>query len=460
MGVVLAKIQEGKLRFSFWRKPLLILVVAAMVMVAGVMVAAYLAQRRLGAEIIRISRAGEPASFTDLRPNRTQPAGEDAGGCYVEVLRQIHPAELARLIQVNVFYRMNLVSMPTSQFPNDMRDKVRQILTNARPILARIDEGAGLELSNFDIGITRGNQVCKARLDSVQGIAFLLSLRTLDSILRRDSNEATESIVSTLKLMRVFDVHPTMLVEGRKMLCVRLVCSDIQFLLMYCRPSQDQLKKLQSLLEETFQSDAMEKTFLAERVYQLEIARNVIPEDVVKKYLTAGAPNMPERLVVPGLSWHRMQVFDGSLRYLREMAWLITVARQPWPEPLDEITDANKSPSGRPSQIISSVIPFSRLTADTLAMVQCTTAAVAIERYRGQKGSIPGSLDDILPLYIESIPLDPFTGKPLLYNADVQSYTIYSTGANRADDGGAVVPGPNEPAMLDTGIRIKRVAAR
>ncbi len=442
-GFVWTKMRGEKLRFSLLRKALLFLVVAAMVMVAGVMVAAWLAQRRLGAEIVRINKTGQPTSFTDLRPNQPQPAGKDAAVFYVDVFRQINPAELAKLIQVNVFYRMNLVSMPANQFPNDMRDRVRQILTNAGPILTKVDEGAALELSNFDIGITRGNKVCKTRLDSVQGIAFLLSLQTLDSILRRDSIEATESIVSTLKLMRVFDVHPTMLVEGRKMLLIRLVCSDIQFLLVYCRPSQDQLGKLQSLLEESFQSSAMEKTLLAERVYQLEVARNIIPEGIVKKYLAPASPNMPERLALPGLSWHRLQVFDGSLEYLREMDWLISAAHRPWP------------------RLVSSVAPFSRLTADTLAMVRCTTAAVAMERYRGQKGTIPGSLDDIQPQYIESVPLDPFTGKPLLYNADIQqSYTIYSTGANRIDDGGIIAPGPNEPAALDTGIRIRRVAVK
>jgi hypothetical protein len=335
---------------------------------------------------------------------------------------------------------------------------VEKTLTKTEPVFANLDKGAELELSGFDIGIIHGNQACRARLDSVQGIVFLSSLRTLHLILADDSEGAVKSIISTLKLMRVFDVHPTMLVQGRKIICVRLVCSDIQLLLVRCRPSEDQLKKLQSLLEEAFHSDSLEKTLLAERVYQLEVARNLIPENIASRYLTANAPYLPERLALPEFTWHRMRISAGSLRYLRDMAWFITAARQPWPVPLDEIMDANKTPSGRPSKLLSAVASLTRLTAETFAAIRCTTTAVAIERCRRQHGGLPDSLDVITPQYVASIPLDPFTGKPLLYGRDDDSYTVYSTGINRADDGGAVAPKPNELVILDAGVRIRRAA--
>lgn len=103
---------------------------------------------------------------------------------------------------------------------------------------------------------------------------------------------------------------------------------------------------------------------------------------------------------------------------------------------------------------------LSRLTAETLAIVRCTTSAIAIERYRLQNGRPPDGLADICPTYIKSIPPDPFTGQTLLYIRDDQSYTVYSTGFNRADDGGIITAKAGEPAILDTGIRIRRVTAQ
>ena len=259
----MAEIRENKKRLPLWRRVLLCFVIVAMVMVAGVMTAAYVAEKRLGREVIRISKAGEPVVFSDLyvssRPGEEPLEGnaKDAGSCYAEAVKRINPGEIADLMKVNIFYRMNMVSLPVNRFPVDLRETVEKNLTKSEPILANVDKGTELALSDFDIGITHGHKFCRARLDSVQGAVFLSSLRTLHLILAADGEGAAKSIISTLKLVRVFDVSPTMLVQTRKMVCVRLVCSDIQMLLVYTHPSEDQLKTLQSLLDwRSFRSDS------------------------------------------------------------------------------------------------------------------------------------------------------------------------------------------------------------
>ncbi|MHC4721612.1 MAG: hypothetical protein ACYS6I_02765, partial [Planctomycetota bacterium] len=62
---------------------------------------------------------------------------------------------------------------------------------------------------------------------------------------------------------------------------------------------------------------------------------------------------------------------------------------------------------------------------------------------------------DLAPTYIDPIPLDTFTGRQLLYSYDEESFTIYSTGANRADDGGSIRPKEGEKLPLDRGLRIR-----
>jgi len=176
----------------------------------------------------------------------------------------------------------------------------------------------------------QGSQVCKMRLDSAQGVIFLVSLRTLDLILAGDGNAAADSIMSTLKLSRVFDTHPTMLVQGRKMICIRLALSDIQILLARCRPSEDRLNRLQSLVDETFSSDSLKKSLLAERVYQLEVARNLIPRHIASQYLEANIYNMPERLAIPIYMASYARIFclcEIPGRYGRTHK----VSSRPWP---------------------------------------------------------------------------------------------------------------------------------
>jgi hypothetical protein len=448
--------RENKQPLPLWRRISLALVFAAMAGVLGLLLTAYIAEMRFCGEIRKISRAGEPTKFPDLFADRTgTQTGEDANGYYVDAIRQFRPADVTNLMQVNLFYRTNMASLPAGQFPGDLREKVSDTLNKAKPVFVNLDKGAQLTLSEFDIGVTLGSQVCKARLDSAQGAVFLSSLRTLDLILADKGDVTADSIITTLRLTRVFDDYPTMLVQGRKLTSVGITCGDIQLLLTRCTVSQDQLSRLQPLLEETLASDSFKKSLEAERVYQLEIARNIIPKGMASKYLMADAPPLPERLAAPPFTWHRMRMFFASAKYLRDMAVLVKVSGQPWPQPLDELNALKSKSPAKSSGLVPSASVLSRLTAETLAIVRCTDTAIAIERYRLQNGRIPDGLSEICPDYIKSIPSDPFTGKSLLYTNDGQSYTVYSAGANHADDGGMITAKTGEQAALDTGLRVR-----
>jgi len=455
------KQRDNKQPLPLWRRIALALVIAAMAGVLGLMLMAYIAEIQFCGEIRKISKAGEPTKFPDLLAGQTgTQTGEDANGYYVGAIRQFRPADVTNLMQVNLFYRTNMASLPAGQFPGDLREKVADNITKAKPIFDNLDKGAQLTLPDFDIGVTLGSQVCKTRLDSVQCAVFLSSLRTLDLILADKGDAAADSIISTLQFTRVFDTCPTMSVHGRKLTCVGLTCGDIQLLLAKCPPSENQLSRLQMLLEKTFPSDSLKRALEGERVYQLEIARNLIPRSIASKYLMADTPPLPERLAAPPFTWHRMRMFSMSAKYLRDMAWLIKISTQPWPGPLDELNAVKPKSPAKPAGLIPAVYVLSRLTADTLAVVRCTTSAIAIERYRLQNGHLPDALADICPTYIKSIPPDPFTGKTLFYIRDDQSYVVYSTGANCADDGGIITGKAGEQAALDTGIRIRHASPK
>jgi hypothetical protein len=71
-----------------------------------------------------------------------------------------------------------------------------------------------------------------------------------------------------------------------------------------------------------------------------------------------------------------------------------------------------------------------------LGRLRDTELAAAVELYRLDHDAAPRSLDQLVPKYIESIPIDPFTGKPMRYRplADEGGGAIYSLGPDREDD--------------------------
>ena len=65
-------------------------------------------------------------------------------------------------------------------------------------------------------------------------------------------------------------------------------------------------------------------------------------------------------------------------------------------------------------------------------------SALAIRLYEVDNGSRPETLDDLVPDYVATVPLDPFSDSddPLRYVPVADPAILYSVGLNGVDDGG------------------------
>lgn len=82
--------------------------------------------------------------------------------------------------------------------------------------------------------------------------------------------------------------------------------------------------------------------------------------------------------------------------------------------------------------------------------------ALALQAYRLDTGSYPGSLSDLVPHYLPNVPDDPFAAPntPLCYKNNGDSYLLYSVGPDGADNGGHPIlggrPGQMPPISLES----------
>jgi hypothetical protein len=72
------------------------------------------------------------------------------------------------------------------------------------------------------------------------------------------------------------------------------------------------------------------------------------------------------------------------------------------------------------------VIAHERLLAIELALL-C---------YESEQGRAPTDLEQLVPKYIQRVPSDPFTGRPLIYRPQGTNWLVYSVGEDGIDDGG------------------------
>src|SRR5947209_7864913 len=62
--------------------------------------------------------------------------------------------------------------------------------------------------------------------------------------------------------------------------------------------------------------------------------------------------------------------------------------------------------------------------------------AFALAAYHADLGRYPEKLAELAPKYIDQIPDDLFSGRPLICRLEGDGYLLYSVGVNGIDDGG------------------------
>jgi hypothetical protein len=180
------------------------------------------------------------------------------------------------------------------------------------------------------------------------------------------------------------------------------------------------------------------------RMAQYDIAKlqSIVPRD-------EGEESEPKQSVQPGLGWHLIGFFERDYRfYLRAMETNIAVAKLSPPDSLratNEI-DAINAKAKNGYYILSSLLlpgagklPFR--DADASARSRITLVAIAVERFRHSHGDkLPESLQELVPNFLGSVPLDSFDGKPIRYRKLLRGYVVYSVGRDGTDDDGKEQP--------------------
>ncbi|MDF1497903.1 MAG: hypothetical protein P1P85_00905 [Patescibacteria group bacterium] len=84
------------------------------------------------------------------------------------------------------------------------------------------------------------------------------------------------------------------------------------------------------------------------------------------------------------------------------------------------------------------------------SLVSATQALIAIKAYKNDNGDYPNSLEQLVPDYLSSVPLDYFDGNLLRYSKE--NKILYSIGKDLKDDGGST--GDNWKKMTDPTFKI------
>ncbi|MDY7011381.1 MAG: hypothetical protein SVV80_11625 [Planctomycetota bacterium] len=417
----------------------------------------YVTARSLRNEINSISAAGAPLTFRELADTVDKvDEAKDAGPYYAAALALLRRANQNERDEVQK--KLNKVVEKASPVPPELLADAQRLNIDNRLTLEMLDRGSAMSGCNYDIGIEYGISVCLPRLDSAKKTARIVSLRTKLLALQGQGDKAVDSAISSLRMLRMFDRQPVMVCCLVKIACMSLFSSDVPVILEFGRPSAESLGRLQDALEEAEESINLKRMWIAERVYSMEIMRNLISGGRKLEASGEGSLPMPERWPSRLASPFARTM---ATRMLRVHARFITAAGKDWPEVLDAIRAiaAQQSPSAFDTfgQILTPAFERTAvILGRTLATVRSARLAIMIERYRHARGKLPQSLAEIETETAQKSPLDPFTGKILIYRKTDDGYKVFSLGDDRKENTHEEL---NRGDVADWGVHIRLLPA-
>jgi hypothetical protein len=385
----------------------------------------YIEARRLRAAIDAIEARGEPT-----RRSTALPSGDAA--------RSERYYRAAAALSWRFFDDLPTglgAPEPSGQWSLDLAEKLRDFLGDYRMAIQLLHWAAPLPYERPDPAGYLGGDLMMA--------IYLGYFQAIERALHNDAEGAAAALYATIRAGRYFDGDPG------QYLYSSWSAAAVASVLERTRPTQPSLGLVAQALTEADRDDILRAQFLFLRVELLR-RRPANPWFIGPQARPIFAINRP-------LLTHRV------VRRLGTLERLLEAASAPWPDRIDAIvaTDtgallgfvfgSGEVDRGRFEQDVRNAIR-------ALAVNRAMRVAVAVEHYRRDRGEqMPPHVQALVPAYLDSVPIDPFTGKPLRFVKEADGYVAYSLGSNRQDDGGDVVVQwkDGDRSAPDPGIRVR-----
>ncbi len=421
---------------SRWRKRLAV-GVSLLLLLAGGYVYWFLSwsARELREATAEADRLDPGWHWDELEARRAAVADDDNSARCVLCAQGLLPGSLpdwvAYLAAAGQYPEDDLLDLPPAKpLAKREADGLKAELAPARPALAEARKLKDLPHGRYPVVLDHAG--LRFSVTHVRAAERIVTLLTYDELLREraaDGDGALESCRAILNVARSFGDEPDLLAQRARLNMRMSACRRLERTLAQCEPSEAGLAAVQDLLED----EETQPLFLtAARAFRCEMEGLLSPS---RPDLVRG--NYYGRVAVRAAAY-------GRPAALRMTTRLVEIAKLPVEEQREELARRGLP---RPEEITVAARPLypriRKVAADlpeqqarSQAELRCGIAGIAAERYRKAHGRWPASLEDLVPAYLRSVPLDPFRKGPLRYRRLADGVVIDCRGPDGVDNGG------------------------
>lgn len=124
---------------------------------------------------------------------------------------------------------------------------------------------------------------------------------------------------------------------------------------------------------------------------------------------------------------------DGLLAWGEQPTW----SRGAYQNPVEALdTPLSRARHHLASMIMPTFEHTVRQDEQTAFVRDATLVIIAITLFERREGRLPSTLDELVPAFLPRVPLDMFSGEPIRYRVESDSFVLWSVGNDYIDDGG------------------------
>lgn len=379
------------------------------------------------AKLEAIRQAGQPVTAAELNATYPEPpTGENAAPLYEEAFEAL--------------------AAEGTQSPS--------FLAKNQKTLTLLHQAAAKKHCRYPVDLTEGFNAKLPHLAKLRTCAQLLEKDAVANAGKGRMDLAAQSVMDCLQLARSLDQEPLLISQLVRVACDAIAQSSLEDSLSLKAFSEEQLVRLQAAFSKETVSvgGCLSRALAGERCGSITIFQTP-PSEFAKLSGDLGE-NSPFKSQAEFERYRKSADFVVDFNLCLDLLsnWAAVVSA-PFPECLeaadvwepqasDRINEAKSKGCRISTLMLPTMRPQLEKVADRVGQLRAAEVGLAVERYRqAHQNALPNSLNDLTPQFLETVPADPYDGKPLRFKKlSPKGYAVYSVGRNREDDGGTSKP--------------------
>lgn len=398
-------------------------------------------RRRVEAEIAAIRRAGEPVTWEELNRWYVEPPpGQNAAGIYTQAFAKLVvpdpvPANLP-------LFGCDAGKLPElgEPLPVEMKAAITDCLETNAVALEILHLAANYHDCRYPVDLSRGFAASLPDLTKLRFAAKVLELEAILSAEERRADQAQSALVTGWTVGSSLRQEPILISRLVTISINGLMVSGLEQSINRVAFTDAQLAEFMAALAVAEREPGMVRALTGERAqgggFFDGIRTGKVPPRVLFGLVGPKADATARLYRVSGLA-EREEVY-----YLGVLNDYIAATRRPLGERLPAAKAVARRTKNCPriffisSMLLPALEKAIEKDVEGIVNLEVARTALAVQRFRLAQGKLPAVLGDLVPVYLDAVPVDPFDGQQLRFKPLAAGFVVYSVGRDGEDNDG------------------------